>query len=233
MAEITGAIFDLDGTLIDSMGMWRGVMEVLTVNQGINFTQELMDRYESCTIPEACDILHNEFGAKATPQELSDELDSLVAEAYRNTVQALPGANEFVLSLKAAGIPCIIASSTPSHLSKVALAANGWSDVFIDALSAGEVRNHRDKEFPDVYLEALSRLGTDQESTWVFEDAPFAVRTSRKAGFHVVGIHNDHDGRDPEFIKAWTDLYSENYESISLDAIAAFDDSARKPMPEV
>ena len=44
--------------------------------------------------------------------------------------------------------------------------------------------------------------------------------------------HNDHDGRDPEFIRAWSDIYSENYESISLEAIRDFDDTTRKPVPE-
>lgn len=233
MAKFSGAIFDLDGTLVDSMGMWRDVMETLTKNEGINFTQELMDRYESCTIPEACLILHDEFGATSTPQELEAKLDELVANAYRNTIKAWPGAIEFVRAVEAAGIPCVIASSTPSRLSKVALETQGIRSAFKAVLSAGEVRDHRDKDYPDVYLEALDILDVPQEKVWVFEDAPFAVRTARKAGFHVVGIHNDHDGRDPEFIRSWVDLYSEGYADVSLQTIAAFDDAARKPMPEV
>lgn len=232
MAKISGAIFDLDGTLVDSMSMWTDVMQEITVDAGIVFTQELMDTYESCTVPKACELLHNEFGAKATPAELEAQVDRLVADAYAHKVKAIPGALALVHSFEDAGIPCVIASSTPSRLSTICLEAQGIRSAFKAILSAGEVCDHRDKEYPDVYLEALRILDMPQEEVWVFEDAPFAVRTARTAGFHVVGIHNAGDGRDPEFTKKWVDIFSEQYQNVSLETILVFDDADRKPIPE-
>ena len=105
-------------------------------------------------------------------------------------------------------------------------------DFFSDILCTADVRQGRDKDFPDVYLEALDRLGTSLAETWVFEDAPFAVRSARRVGLHVVGIHNDHDGRDEDFIRSWSDIFTHNYDDVSLEAIHTFDDAARKATPE-
>lgn len=232
MATFSGAIFDLDGTIIDSMSMWFDIMEEISVSNGVEFDQELMNMYESSTVPEACELLHTEFGATATPEEIYQQIEDLVAYGFSHTVQAIPGSVDFIKALQAQGIPCVIASSTPSRLSKIALETNGIRDAFTDVLCAGEVREGRDKEFPDVYLEALERLGLPQDEVWVLEDAPFALKTARKAGFHVVGIHNDHDGRDESFTRAWSDIYSNNYDNVSLEAISAFDDASRKPIPE-
>lgn len=232
MAKIEGAIFDLDGTIVDSMPMWIDVMREITLESGLDFTQELMDTYESCTVPEACALLHDKYGVKASAEEIENEIHRLVADAYAHSVKAIPGSLDFIHSLEDAGIPCVIASSTPSRLASICLEAQGIRSAFKAALSAGEVRDHRDKEFPDVYLEALSILGRDQDEVWVFEDAPFAVRTARRAGFHVVGIHNAGDGRDPEFTKRWVDIFSEHYTNVSLEKILAFDDAVRNPIPE-
>lgn len=59
----------------------------------------------------------------------------------------------------------------------------------------------------------------------MFEDAPFAVRSARRVGLHVVGIHNDHDGRDEDFIRSWSDIFTHNYDDVSLEAIHTFDDA--------
>ena len=77
----------------------------------------------------------------------------------------------------------------------------------------------RDKVFPDVYLEAARRLGTPVGETWVFEDAPFGVRTSKRAGFNVVGLMNDHDGRDERDVQPWCDIYVHGFAELSLSLI--------------
>lgn len=232
MAKISGAIFDCDGTLLDSMCMWNSVFARLVESYGIDPTPELIARIEAATLPHTSEMLHEDYGAGASSQEVLDHIHSVVLNEYVTNIKEMPGARAFVESLAAEGIPMIVASSTTSSVLRHVLAHFKLDKYFIDIICTAEVRDGRDKDFPDVYLEALSRLGTPIEETWVFEDAPFAVRSSRSAGFHVAGIHNDHDGRDPEFIRAWSDIYSENYESISLEAIRDFDDASRKPLPE-
>ena len=232
MAKISGAIFDCDGTLLDSMYMWDGLFIRLLESYGIEHTPEFLAQLEAMTLPDTSNMLHERYGAGASAQEIIDRVHAFALHEYDTNIKEMPGARAFVESLAAEGIPMIVASSTTSSVVRHAMDHFGMGGYFNDVICTAEVRDGRDKDFPDVYLEALSRLGTPLEETWVFEDAPFAVRASRRAGFHVAGIHNDHDGRDPEFIRAWSDIYSENYESISLEAIRDFDDASRRPLPE-
>lgn len=232
MAKISGAIFDCDGTLVDSMPMWYSVTDKHLLSYGIQPTKELRDRVEAISIPDMCVMLHDDFGVEKTPAEIEADLEDMVRYEYAHNVPINPGALEFVKSLNEAQIPCIIATSTNSKLVKEALPHFGLETSFIDVLTGAEVRQGRDKEYPDLYLEALERLGTSLEETWVFEDAQFAIRTARRAGFHVAAIYNNHDGRPKDYIQSWADIFSHYYENISLNAIHAFNDEQRKPMPE-
>lgn len=231
MAQISGAIFDCDGTIVDSMRMWYGAIDHLLAQHGATAPEGFRERVEAMTIPDTCQIAHDELGVGESGPALVEELEAYVEHEYATNIQEIPGARAFVESVAAAGIPMIVASSTTSRLVRGALRVHGLLSYFSDVLCTAEVRDGRDKDYPDVYLEALARLGTPMEETWVFEDAPFGVRTSRRAGFHVAAVYNDHDGRDPEFIRSWADIFSHDYEQISLDAIRAFDDASRRPMP--
>ena len=232
MATISGAIFDCDGTLLDSMPMWRTAFSDLVGRHGVEATDEMQRHVEPLTLQQSCGWLHEELGLGESGDALYRELTDWVREQYATTVAEMPGARGFLESLAAAGIPMIIATSTPSELVRGALEVHGLDGYFGDIVSTAEVRRGLDKEFPDVYLEALERLAVPLPEVWVFEDAPFGVRTARRAGFHVAAIYNDHDGRDESFVHAWADLFSHEYDTLTLDAIRAFDDAARVAPPE-
>lgn len=231
MADIAGAIFDCDGTLIDSMQMWYGVFDRLIEGHDVEPTPELRERIEPMTIPDSCAMLHGEYGMGASAAALRGELEAMVADAYEHQIVEMPGAHAFVESLAAAGIPMVIASSTTSRLVRIGLAAHGLEGYFADVLCTAEVREGRDKDYPDVYLEALERLGTPLDQAWLFEDAPFAIRTAKRAGFRVAAIHNDHDGRDLGFIREWADIVSENYDTLTLECIRAYEPAGEDVRP--
>ena len=214
--DITGAIFDCDGTLVDSMGMWLGVWDWLCDRHGIGHVP--IERIEALSIRDSCRVLCDEFGAQATADELYEEVCAHVRDAYAHEVPLMPGARAFLQELADAHVPMAIASSTPVRELRCALAAHGLEGFFQDVVSTEDVGG-RDKEFPDVYLEALRRLGTSLSSTWVFEDAPFGVATSQRAGFPVVGLMNDHDGRREEDIRPHCDLFVYGYPELSLALI--------------
>lgn len=232
MSKISGAIFDCDGTLLDSMSMWYDMFEELFRSYGLEPTSEVIDKVEAMTIPDTCRYLHAELGMGDSAEELYAHIERIVTYDYEHKVSEMPGARSMLESLAGAGIPMVVASSSPSPFVRKALACHGMLDFFSDILCTADVRQGRDKDFPDVYLEALDRLGTSLAETWVFEDAPFAVRSARRVGLHVVGIHNDHDGRDEDFIRSWSDIFTRNYDDVSLEAIHTFDDAARKATPE-
>lgn len=232
MAAISGAIFDCDGTLVDSMQMWYSAFRELLARHGVVATEELQRTVEPMTLPQSCGWLHEHLGIAQSGQALYDELHAWIREQYATNVAEMPGARRLLDELASAGVPMIVATSTTSSVVREALAVHGLDRYFRDVVCTAEVRDHRDKDFPDVYLEALERLGTPLAETWVFEDAPFGVMSARRAGFHVAAVHNDHDGRDAALIRPWADIFSENYDALTLEAIRGFDDAARRPLPE-
>ncbi len=217
--QITGAIFDCDGTLVDSMGMWFGVIPELLARYEIFDQDELLDELEPVGIEEECHILHERLGVGASGEAFFAELQKLVRHEYEHSIQAFPGAKDFVASLYEAGIPLIVASSSAPEDIDVCLRVNGMRSYFDQIINTGDVG--RSKEFPDVYIHAQGLIGTDRFSTWVFEDAPFGLKSSKSAGFPNVAIYHEPDGRDKAFVQDHCTLFSTRYENISLDRIRA------------
>jgi thiamine pyrophosphokinase len=217
MADITGAIFDCDGTLVDSMPMWFGAFPELVARHGSTMSDELVAELEPLNLEDECDELHGRLGIGRSGEALYDELYEQVREHYAHDVHAFEGCRAFLSTLAEAGIPMDVATSTTESLVWVALRANGLDGFFRRVFCTSDVG--ASKERPDVYLAALADLGTLQGSTWVFEDAPFGVEVARSAGFNTVCIHNEHDGRDADFLRATATLFSDGYSGMSLAAI--------------
>ncbi len=173
---------------------------------------------ESVTLRDGCQIMHDELGIETPVSDLYEEVCAIVRHHYATDILIMPGAREFLEELSEAGIPMVIATSTPLREVRVALEAHDLSHFFKDIVTTEQVGG-RDKVFPDVYLEAARRLGTPVGETWVFEDAPFGVRTSKRAGFNVVGLMNDHDGRDERDVQPWCDIYVHSFAELSLSLI--------------
>ena len=226
---ILGAIFDVDGTLVDSMGMWASTTEWVFAHYGARMPEGYFEHAESLALREMCREVHEDHGLGGSTDEVYEAVCAHVRDCYAHEIAAHPHAREFLAELAGAGVPIVAASSTPVREFRVALEAHGMLGYFGDLVSTEDVGG-RDKEFPDVYLEAMRRLGLDpadeaaRAQVWVFEDAPFGVQTARKAGFEVVGIMTGHDGRREEDVRPWCDIYIHGYAELSL---ALLEDYAR------
>lgn len=214
---IRGAIFDCDGTLLDSMPMWTSSCVSLLERYGVTDAHRVFLEHESLDMYDKCRWYHEHLNIGKNTEQLYRELWDMVANAYQTQVQPFAGCKEFLESLARRGIRMVIASSTPPELLATALSAHGMLDYFDEVVFAGEVG--RSKEFPDVYLAACRRIDTPVGETWVFEDAPFGVRSAVRAGFPTVAIANDHDDRDPVFLKKWATVVSCGYEGLVVEAL--------------
>ncbi|MBF4807610.1 MAG: HAD family phosphatase, partial [Lancefieldella rimae] len=174
--QITGAIFDLDGTLVDSMWMWRRSFGDVLEDLHINMTPDFFKRVEAISLYDGCVACIEEFNLPLSAEELYEKFLVYVQTVYSHDIESIVGAADFLQELFDAGIPLAIASSTPSRAIHVALEAQGM-EKFFKAVVCTEDVGGVDKAKPDVYLEALRRLGTDKAHTWVFEDAEFGVHT--------------------------------------------------------
>ncbi|MDO4403654.1 MAG: thiamine diphosphokinase [Atopobiaceae bacterium] len=213
-AVITGAIFDCDGTLVDSMPMWNSLVEDIFDAHGIPKTPELLAEAEAYNFDDMCFWLHERFGIGKSGEEVLKELRAVVQDHYVNDIPLFDGCKEFLCELRDAGVRMIILSATTEPEVRVALAAHGIEDFFDRVIQTSETGS--DKEHPQAYWYALEALGTPQVSTWVFEDAPFAVKTAHDVGFKTVCLFNDHDGRDFEFCKRNCDILAHGYRELSL-----------------
>ena len=219
---ITGAIFDCDGTLVDSMPMWNAIVEDAFDAYAIPKTPELLAEAEAFNFDDMCFWFHERFGIGESGEAVLAKIRAEVQDHYRHDIPLFEGCRAFLDELAAAGVRMLILSATTEPEVRVALATHGLTDYFERVIQTSETGT--DKEHAGAYEYALEALGTDKETTWVFEDAPFAVATAHDFGLKTVCMYNDHDGRDLDFCTKHADILAHGYAELSL---ALLDDYAR------
>ncbi len=213
--KIKGAIFDMDGTLINSLIIW----DILWSKFGEKYIKdgtfrpsaESDKRVRTMTLLAAMELIHSEYGLGESGEELLDEANRIMVEFYENDVELKEGVADFLDECQRRGIRMCIASATDKKLLSVALRHCGLEKYFEKVFSCADVGKGKDE--PDVFLEAMRYLGTDKESTCVFEDSAVAIVTSHRMGLMTVGIFDENNyGQD--LIKATADVYIDRDETL-------------------
>lgn len=216
---IKGAIFDLDGTLIDSLTFWDITWENLG-NKFLhkkNFRPEVSDdkAIRTMTLPGAAELIHRVYNIGSSSDEVFTYLGDLIVDFYANQVTVKPGVIEFLNYLKDNGVKMCLASATGLEHIKIAVKHCELEDYFCDILSCNTIGKGKDE--PDIYLLATEKLGTSIDETWVFEDSVVAVNTANKIGLNTVGIY-DANNYGHEELKQNSNIYiAENEDLSKLD----------------
>ncbi|MDD6275876.1 MAG: HAD family phosphatase [Clostridia bacterium] len=208
--NIEGAIFDLDGTLLDSMGAWDTVACDYLISCGATPKPDLKDKIKIMTIRQAGEYFKSEYGIDSTPEKMREGIGRIMGKFYSETVEAKPRVGEFLSLLKSKGVKMCICSATESELIKIALKRCGLLEFFSGVFSCADVG--KGKDFPDVYNLGLSHLGTEISRTYVFEDALYAMQTAKTAGFQTVGVYDSSEPYQQE-LKDISDYYIKDYGS--------------------
>lgn len=183
-------IFDMDGTLIDSMTYWERLAEEFLERKGIQVVSaDLAERIKTMTMTQSAELFIREFGLPGTPETVAAEMNDMIDEHYRRDIPLKEGAAEYLKALKARGVRMCVASATAEHLMEACLKRLGVLEDFEFLLSCESVGAGKDR--PDVYWEAARRLGSVPAETAVYEDALYAAQTAKKAGFYVVGVYDE------------------------------------------
>lgn len=213
------AIFDMDGTLIDSMKYWKNLGREYLSKFGITENlDEIMRKIKPMTMTESAELFRIECGLLGTKESIAEEMNWMMREHYRNDIPLKDGVREYIFKLHTMGVNMCVASATDKELMKVCLERLGVLEYFQFLLSCEEVGTGKSK--PDVYYESLRRLQkTDSlspEDVAVYEDAEYAIRTALDAGFYTIAVYDD-SNKDK-----W-----ENLKEQSMDAIFDWNQALR------
>lgn len=190
--EIKSAIFDMDGTLVDSLMVWDALWQKFGDKYlgGRPFAPTPEDDKAIRTLPlkNAMELVHTNYNIGKSGQELLDETNEMMVDFYSNTVQLKNGVKEFLENLYNKGVKMCIASATAPNLVKIAMEHCELNKYFPKVFSCGDLGLGKDK--PDIYLLAQQYLGTEISETWVFEDSFVAIKTAHDIGMNTVGIYD-------------------------------------------
>ena len=207
-------IFDMDGTLTDSMGFWYRLSEEYITGLGFVYSAEIMESTAHLPVLDSAALFVEHYGIPKTPEQVAADINGLMEGHYRTDVPLKPGAEDVLRRLKAQGVKMCVASSTSPELIHICLQRLGVRDCFEFLLSAEDVGAGKDR--PDVYLEAARRLGGTVENTLVFEDVIFAARTAKAAGFTLGAIYDESSKDDQEALKEIADFYFTRWDDPAL-----------------
>lgn len=183
------AIFDMDGTLIDSMSIWGNLGREYLHSKGItNNIEETIEEIAPLTMSESAALLVERFPLNESAKTVAAKMNHMMDEHYRNDILLKPGVVKLLDELRIAGVRMCVASATAEHLITACLERLGISDYFEFILSCETLNTH--KREPLIYLEAAKRLGGYPSEIAVYEDALYAVETAKKAGFYVVAVYD-------------------------------------------
>lgn len=203
---IQGAIFDLDGTLTDSMQLWDTVLTDDLTARGLSWDCALLQEIATMGLLQSARRVREIYRLPDSAEEITERWQSLVFERYANDVQPKPGAVQCVRELRKMGIPCCVATSNFRASTEAALRHIGLTDAFSRIFTADEVGG--DKSRPDIYLAAADYLGVAPPHCLVAEDMPQAVRTAKQAGFVVCAVYDEISSRGAEkHLRGTADFY--------------------------
>ncbi len=214
ISRFKAVIFDMDGTLVDSMYAWRGVYCEYIRNNGFVTPEEIVG------VPEypvgwAAKLLEDQLEALDKPvsyEEAVEAMYQLVNDHYAKDTEARPGALEFVKRLKERGLRVAVATATPLRYANTALNRLGFAEHLDLAVSDEEVGCGKSS---DGYFKWVAeKLGVDAKDCLIVEDAAYSIKAAKQAGFTVLAIEDYYAWRQKDEIQALADRYLSCYADI-------------------
>lgn len=215
--SIEGAIFDMDGTLIDSMHLWVGVPERYLKTIGVTASPEQLHDMGGMMLDDMAQYVVNTFSTGLTWEQVMKGINKVVEPGYFYEVQPKPTVVETLERLQTRGVSMCVATATDRYLAEAALNRTGLSRFFGRMFTSPE--EHMSKYEPEIFLKAGRFLGVPKDRIYVFEDAYRSVCGAKAAGYKVIAVHDKWSDRRRAEIARTADLYVEHFGDLDLDTL--------------
>ena len=205
-----GLIFDLDGTLVDSMNVWKKI-DIQYLNKfGLQLPDDLQQEIEGYSFTQTAEYFKKRFQIPDSVEEIKKDWNRMVMNIYSNEVALKKGARALLERAEQNKIPCAIATSNSIELVQAVLRSNGVEKYFNAIVTGCDVG--KSKPEPDVYLEAARRLKVTSAECLVFEDILAGIAGAHNAGMQVVAISDAYSEYQEEDKKKNADYYVKDFE---------------------
>lgn len=194
LENIDAVIFDMDGTLVDSMWMWRSIDIEYLGSFGIEMPENLQKAIEGMSFSETAVYFKQHFKLKDSLDQIKSDWNRMAWEKYRTQVPLKDGVRELLEYLQANNIPTGIATSNSRELTELILETHGLKGYFATVRTSCEVA--KGKPSPDIYLLAAKDLGVEPSRCLVFEDILQGIMAGKNAGMKVCAVYDEHSQKD-------------------------------------
>lgn len=208
-ARIDGVIFDLDGTLLDSMPWWENLGENYLISRGKTPAHDIRHHFKRLTLEGSARYMKEEYGLEESIAEISAGILAGIEHAYRDSIPLKPKAAEMLEAFYRAGVRMCVATATEHHCAQAALKRLGVMHYFSAVFTCSEVG--ASKTEPLIFDISLAHLETPCETTFVMEDSLHAIETARNAGFPIIAIHEAASASDEAEIRRIADVYLHSF----------------------
>lgn len=190
--------FDLDGTLIDSNGVWLQVDHTFLGRRGLEITPEYTYTVGHSIFPVAARFTKDYYHLEDSEEDIMAEWRGLAYDAYAHTIPLKPGARELLDKLRSQGADMALLTAGLPELAKAAVARHGLNEYFLGLFFAHDVG--LEKRDPEVYRIAARQYRVSPADCVLVEDAPHNCAAAKAAGLRVVGIYDDYYAKQWELV---------------------------------
>ncbi len=207
-----GYLFDLDGTLLDSMGVWEQIDVDFLTRRNIPVPEDYAQAIAPMGFRRAAEYTIARFGFSQSPEEIMEEWHQMAVEQYARHLSLKPGAKEYLEELKQQGKPLAVVTASYPELYQPALERGGVLDLFDTIVTVNQVP--RGKGFPDIYLEAAKRIQVPPQQCAVFEDITQGIQGAKAADCLAVAVYDSANQGQWDQTKALADLSIRSFEEL-------------------
>lgn len=212
LKDIEAVLFDLDGTLVDSMWLWKTIDIEYLKKFDLEFPDDFQDEIEGMSFTETAQYFKDRFSLPVDIETIKNEWNQMASEYYIHRVPLKENARNFLDYLMTNNYKAGIGTSNSKELVGMIVDKFGLHEHFGSIRTSCEV--NKGKPSPDIYLKVAEDLGVKPENCLVFEDVPAGIMAAKNAGMKVCAVYDDFSKEIMEEIKAMADYYIDSYMDI-------------------